>query len=336
MPSEEDGHREWRQALLWFLATFTCVYWVYATVWDDGQGTGLDPLWFALSFLGILAVHEAGHYIVARLHGFELSPPIFIPFPAGFGTLGAVIRLRSLPRSRQALLEMGAAGPIAGALLAFAIVAVSIPWMRPGVPPPPSDVLPFWFALSRALDLGPPAWFHAIHEPRTILVFNDPPALKILGLLITGHIPGRYDSYHPATLGAWMGCLLTATNLVPVGQLDGGHVLNAVHPGSARPRTFVVLGAMVVGGWWWQGWWVFAAVAVLGGAWRPLPVPDQPAMGMRAWIVAIVTAMVFGLTFMPVPIEMEVLTALPNAGEHRGADPPGSPHPPPSTAAPSP
>lgn len=275
---EGSAAREWRRAAAWFAATFACVVVMYKLAWDDGLGSPLDPLWFALSFLSILAVHEAGHYVVARLHGFELSPPIFIPFPAGFGTLGAVIRLRSLPRSRQALLEMGAAGPLAGALVAFLVVLVSVPWMRAGAPIPPST---------------------------EVMIFNDPPILKLLGTLRMGHVPGRYDTYHPATLGAWMGCLLTANNLLPIGQFDGGHVMNALHPRSARVRTFAVLGLLVVLGWWWHGWWVWAAMAVFGGAWRPLPVPEHPRLTARAWVVTALVLVVFGLTFMPVPMETE-------------------------------
>lgn len=272
------GPREWRRSALWFAATFVCVVVVYAYQNAADLRSPLDPLWFALSFLGVLAVHEAGHYVVARHHGFELSPPLFIPLPAGFGTLGAVIRLRSAPRSRQALLEMGAAGPIAGALVAFAIAAVSVPWMRPGAPLPPGT---------------------------EIAVFNDPPILKLLGLMRMGHVPGRYDSYHPATFGAWAGCLLTAVNLIPVGQFDGGHVLNAIHPGSARVRTFVVLAVMVVLGWWSHSWWVWAGFVVVLGAWRPLPVAQEPGLPLRAWIVAAVTGLIFALTFTPVPIELE-------------------------------
>lgn len=305
-----DPRAEWLQALAWFAATFICVIVAYQTVWGPGE-PAMNPIWFALSFLGILAVHEAGHYIVARLHGFELSPPLFIPFPMGFGTLGAVIRLRSLPRSRQALLEMGAAGPIAGAALAFVIAFVTVGWAVPASPPvldvgvhgPP----PFMYSLFYSMGGAPPPWFRPTFEPVEILVFNDPLILRIAGLITTGHIPGRYDSYHPATLGAWMGCLLTMTNLVPVGQLDGGHVLNALHPRTAVVRTLVVLAAMAVLGFWWQGWWVFGLVAVLGGAWRPMRVPNTPRLTPRGWGVAVLTAIVFVLTFQPVPIETEVV-----------------------------
>ena len=285
---------------------------VYQSVWAGPTDPPLYPLWFAMSFLGILAVHEAGHYIVARLHGFELSPPLFIPFPVGFGTLGAVIRLRSMPRSRQALLEMGAAGPLAGALVAFVIAFATVGWATPGTPP--TDVHgapPFFYSVFYALGVPITAWLHPAAEPAQIFVFNDPLILKLAGLVRLGHVPGRYDSYHPATLGAWMGCLLTMTNLVPVGQLDGGHVLNALHPRSAVARTIAVLGVMAVLGRWWSGWWVFGAVAVLGGAWRPLPVPVTPRLTARAWFVAALIVLVFVLTFQPMPIESESLPSLP-------------------------
>lgn len=289
--------REWRRAGFWFLATFACVTGVYAYQNQADLRSPLDPLWFALSFLSILAVHEAGHYVVARLHGFELSPPLFIPLPTGFGTLGAVIRLRSLPNSRQALLEMGAAGPLAGALLAFCIAAVSVPWMRAGAPLPPGT---------------------------EIAVFNDPLILRLLGLWRMGHVPGRYDSYHPATFGAWAGCLLTAVNLIPVGQFDGGHVLNAIHPRSARVRTFVVLAVMIVLGWWSHSWWVWAGFVALLGAWRPLPVPESPPLPLRAWLVAAAVAVVFGLTFMPIPIEIETTPGAAATGALEVVSPPSA------------
>ncbi len=301
-----EAREEWFQSFAWFCATFLCVIVVYQSVWAPEGAPWTDPIWFATCFLGILSVHEAGHYVVARLHGFELSPPLFIPFPVGFGTLGAVIRLRSLPRSRQALLEMGAAGPLAGAFVAFATALLTVSWATPGTPPPVGQGEPgFWYTLLYSLGAAPPLWFQPQLEPTHVEIFNDPLALKLAGLLTTGHVPGRYDTYHPATLGAWMGCLLTMTNLVPVGQLDGGHVLNALYPRSARVRTFAVLALMAVLGWWWQGWWVFGLVAVVGGAWRPLPVPEEPGLTARAWVVAALVAIVFVLTFQPMPMQAD-------------------------------
>ena len=112
---EHDDRRERRNAVLLFLATLLSVFLVYGYSWTAGDPlqdpeTALQSAQFAVTLMGILLAHEMGHYLVALRHGFRLSLPYFLPFPAAFGTFGAIIRLRSLPRSRTALLEMGAAG----------------------------------------------------------------------------------------------------------------------------------------------------------------------------------------------------------------------------------
>ncbi len=276
-----------------FVATLASVYATYGFLWDDGNpfadpDVALRSAAFAAAIMTILLAHEMGHFVVARAHGFRLSLPYFIPFPAGFGTLGAIIRLRSPPPHRTALLEMGAAGPLAGAAVSFLALAVGLPLGGGPIQPEPGT---------------------------TILVFHDPLAVKILGVLLLGAPPDRYALLHPVGLAGWIGCLLTAINLLPIGQLDGGHIAAALVPRRARLLARVLLGVLVVAGLLWPGWTVWAVLLLLLGAWRSLPVPSLPPLTPRARWAAVAAGLVFLLTFMPAPIVVE---EVPSAAPHDG------------------
>ena len=211
--SSEDGpsKHELSKAWFFFLLTLVSVYVTYGWLWEEGSPLS-DPATmarsavFASALMAILAAHELAHYWVAKRHGFALSLPYFIPFPFAFGTLGAVIRLRSLPRTRTGLLEMGAAGPLAGAVLAFACLIVGLQGTVPVEAPPIVD------------------------EGIEVLIFGNPEIMNWLGEWMTGSAPGRYDMLTPLALAGWVGCFLTALNLLPVGQLDGGHILGSTPP----------------------------------------------------------------------------------------------------------
>jgi membrane-associated protease RseP (regulator of RpoE activity) len=260
-----------------FLVTFVsvCLLSTEGVVWG---GDWPDALAFASTLMGILLAHELGHWFVARRHGFALSLPYFLPFPSLFGTMGAVIRLRSAPRSRDALLEMAVAGPIAGALVAFAALAMALPWTRGTYVPLPGS---------------------------TYLVFADPLVVKVLGTAILGAPPDRMAELHPVALAAWCGCMLTGINLLPLGQLDGGHVINALWPGRARAWTWVGIALLALGGMLWAGWWVWAALLLFSGAREPLEVPAEPPPGARARLLAALALALFAMTFMPVPLVQE-------------------------------
>ncbi len=313
--------------MLLFLATLACVYLTYGYVWEGG-----DPLadWqtakaagtFSGALMSILLAHEMGHYVVARRHGFRLSLPYFIPFPAAFGTFGAVIRLRTLPRSRTALLEMGAAGPIAGAVVAFAAIAIGLPQTGPPPEIPAPEVFvgepSAWaLAMEGVLGSGPIASFLEWASPPVpdghvaVLIFNNPPVMDLLGWLIMGEAPGRYDTLSPIAMAGWVGCLLTAINLVPIGQLDGGHILGAVIPDQARRASKVLLGLALAGGLVWSGWLVWAALLLITGAWRNLGVPGETRLTPRAMVIAAIAVALFLLTFMPVPVEPDSLPFTP-------------------------
>ncbi|MCB9763147.1 MAG: site-2 protease family protein [Alphaproteobacteria bacterium] len=333
-----------------FLATLVCVFFTYGWFWSNGRPLG-DPettrqsALFAAGLMSILLAHELGHYVVARRHGFALSLPYFIPFPFAFGTFGAIIRLRSLPRSRTGLLEMGAAGPIAGAVVAIIVMAIGLPDTLPpqSIDPAaglmdteiPGVLLTVLHAIDRVLSWGPIgdllAWFATPvpegHVP--VAIFNNPPIMDLLGTLILGAPPGRFDTLSPLALAGWVGCLLTAINLVPIGQLDGGHVLTAVAPKVASRLSRVLLVVVLIGGsMLWLGWAFWAVLLWRLGAWRNLDVPEHPPLTPRARTIAGVVLVLFALTFMPAPVEMDSMPAAPAEAATPGAGPaPAEPAP---------
>jgi membrane-associated protease RseP (regulator of RpoE activity) len=281
-PSESRPTR-WPKAVGLFLLTFASVvaFSGAGVVWG---GSWSDALAFATAFLAILLAHELGHAFVARAHGFAVSPPYFLPFPSFFGTLGAVIRIERPPPSRTALLEMAVAGPIAGALVAFPLLWISLPWTR-GV---------------------------AVPEPgAAFTVLADPWVFTLASTWRLGAPLDRLAELHPVTLAAWSGCFLTGVNLLPLGQLDGGHVLNALAPRRAAALSWVGIGVLALAGFSWSGWWVWAGLLVITGARTPLEVPEAPPPRPRAWLLAGVAAALFALVFMPRPIVEEAAPALP-------------------------
>lgn len=277
MTGGAHSRTEIARSALFFGLTLCSSTWAYRTF---HEATWADGARFSAALMMILLAHEMGHYVVARLHGFSLSLPIFIPFPSIFGTAGAVIQLRSPPESREALLEMGAAGPLAGAMVSVAVLAISM-----GTAPLP-----------------------LVFPPLTEMsIFNDPLLVKGMGRLLTGEIPSRYADYSPGMWAGWVGCFLTGMNLVPVGQLDGGHVLNAMLGGRfprARWLVLVFVGGL---GFVWHGWWMWLVLLLFLGAARPIAgLPDGGALTTRARLVALAALVLFVLTFIPIPMEEEL------------------------------
>jgi membrane-associated protease RseP (regulator of RpoE activity) len=303
--------------VLLFVATFASVFLVYGFQW-----MGANPLTdaeaavgsaqFSIALMAILLSHEMAHYWVARAHGFALSLPYFLPFPAAFGTFGAIIRLRSLPRNRTGLLEMGAAGPLAGFVVAVAAIALGLPHtVEHAVPQMVWDP-----ALIEALrapietPTGISAWLAEILPAQgpndlPLMVLANPPIMDILGSMVLGEAPSRYATLDPLATAGWVGCLLTAINLIPIGQLDGGHILNAITPTRAPLVSRLLLGVALAASVLWMGWAFWAVLLIIMGAWVSLPVPHVPSLTPRAWGFAALSVLAFGLSFMPAPIEME-------------------------------
>jgi membrane-associated protease RseP (regulator of RpoE activity) len=230
----------------------------------------------ALTIMGILGVHELAHYFVARRHGLESSLPYFIPAPlVGVGTFGAIIRIQTPWEDSKALFDVGMAGPVAGFLVALPLFFVGL-LMSPAMPPIPEGV-----------PLGSPLLLRWIED----LVY-----------LIRG-IPQDHEIYVNAmTFAAWYGLIVTGFNLLPIGQLDGGHVAYAVLGRWARVVGIAVLvGLVLLGAMVWQGWFMWAALIFFSGWQHPAPLNTLAPLGKTRGIVGVLMLILLVLLFTPAP-----------------------------------
>jgi membrane-associated protease RseP (regulator of RpoE activity) len=290
-----------------------------AAAWNHSLGLGsLEiqlardlnlALVYAGSLLAILLFHEFGHYIAARFHRVAVTLPYFIPFPFTlFGTLGAFIQLKSPPRSRRALLDIGLAGPLAGLLVAVPILFLGLSLSQVGPLEPPAQrglVLylegnSLFYLAAKYLVTGQllpaPADYGGLH-----------PALYWLRYLFLGEpapFGGTDISLHPMAWAGWAGLLVTALNLIPAGQLDGGHVMYVLLGRRAsRLWPFLVV-AMVAMGFIWQGWWLWAVLIYFLGQTYAQPLDEITPLDGRRRLLAYFGLVVFVLVFTPVPLKV--------------------------------
>jgi membrane-associated protease RseP (regulator of RpoE activity) len=239
--------------------------------------TALTPGFpFAISLMFILLVHELGHYFACKHHGIRASYPYFIPAPTLIGTLGAFILMRSPIRSRRALFDVGASGPLAGFVVAIPILIYGVAHSRivPGLTSPDADIV---FGVPLALRLLAHHFFEGA-DPLTILL-------------------------HPIGRAAWVGLFATALNLLPAGQLDGGHILRSVNSRVHRWVGWLVPAVLMALGYFhWQVWWVWAGILLALRFLKIPPIYDQRPLDWRRAVLALVTLMVMILCFMPVPL----------------------------------
>jgi membrane-associated protease RseP (regulator of RpoE activity) len=240
----------------------------------------LDGLPYAAALLGILATHEMGHYLTARRLGAPTSLPYFLPMPLGFGTFGAVISMAAPPRNRRHLLLIAAAGPLAG-------LAVAIP------------VLLLGLSLSRVEPL-PAAGVYSM-EGNSLLY-------ALLKLLMFGKLlpSGGEDVFiSPVAFAGWAGLLVTGLNLLPAGQLDGGHIVYALLGERwARRILWIVLAVLAALAFLWQGWFIWVALIFLVGRMRVAPLDDVTPLTTAQRALAVLMLVIFILIFTPVPMRI--------------------------------
>ena len=246
-------------------------------LWSDPSvlSTGIP---FAGTLLLILLIHELGHYALSRIHGVPASLPLFIPGPPQFiGTFGAVIRMRAPILSRKALFDIGVAGPIAGFVVAVVALVIGLR---------ESSVVP---------------------DERTFgLHLGEPLLLQFTSWLVIGPLPDGYDVVlHPIGFAAWFGLFVTSLNLIPLGQLDGGHVAYALWGERQRSMAVAIIPVLVVLGFaGWPGWILWAGMATFLGLGHP-PVQDPKTVlgSARVWVAWFALA-IFVLTFAPIPFSV--------------------------------
>jgi membrane-associated protease RseP (regulator of RpoE activity) len=233
---------------------------------------------FSFTLLLILGTHEMGHYLVSRRHHLDVTLPYFIPappIPFIIGTFGAFIRIRSPIQDKRALLDVGCAGPLTGVLVAIPVILVGL-------------------KLS-AVTL--------VSGGEGTLTLGEPLLFKLLSWVALGSMtPEQNVILHPVAFAGWIGLLVTALNLIPVGQLDGGHVAYALFPEYHRSISLGVLGLLVVCGVvFWQGWLFWAGLIALLGWRHPPPYHFWVPLDRRRRVLGIITIAVFVLTFTPAP-----------------------------------
>jgi membrane-associated protease RseP (regulator of RpoE activity) len=260
-------------------------------------------LTFSIPLMAILFAHEMGHYVTSRRNRVEVSAPYFIPapFPSVFiiGTLGAFIRMKSMPRSRRVLFDIGAAGPWAGAIVTIPVLIVGLALSKVG---------PLGTQPAGGFELGNSILFHQIAK---WILHVDPDAVAL--------------DLHPIAFAGWLGLFVTALNLLPASQLDGGHVIYALFGRRHRMISrLVVLGCVmmvvvpyILGMTFWYGWLFWAVMLFAFGLGHPvtadIDTPLDPMRRFAAWA----TIALFVVTFSPVPFSITAPSAAPQQQEEK-------------------
>lgn len=279
-PSERPSRSgRWVNVLLLLLTLVTTVFvgamnrgaHPWANPWSAVQG-----LPFAITLLSILGVHELGHYFTARRYGITVTLPYFIPAPVGLGTFGAFIKMKSPVTDRRALFDVGIAGPLAGLCVALPAIVVGLFW---------SELVPVGLGGQSGIALGTPLLF------------------SLLQWLTLGPIPQGGDVLlHPVAFAGWIGLFVTALNLLPIGQLDGGHIAYALVGRHHRKVAILALVALVgMGIAYWPGWLFWASLSMILGLKHPPPLNDVTPLDDRRRLAALGSLLLLLSVITPSP-----------------------------------
>jgi membrane-associated protease RseP (regulator of RpoE activity) len=245
----------------------------FALIWTS-PGVLFEGLPFSLCLLAILLAHELGHYLACRYYRVDASLPFFLPAPTFIGTFGAFIRIRTPIFSKQVLFDIGIAGPIAGFVVLLPVLAIGLAYSKviPGI------------------------------AHRGDLIFGTPPLLLLLEKLILPGVPGPDIYLHPIARAAWVGIFATALNLLPIGQLDGGHILYSFVGEKHKLLSRVFAAALIpIGFFYWYGWLLWAGLLFFFGMRHPA-IYDSSAMGGSRARLGWVALLIFLLTFTLSPL----------------------------------
>lgn len=261
------------------LGTYLLMYGMEELTWESARAGLGQAAMFTVALVAVLLAHEMGHYLAARRLGLAVTLPYLIPFPLSpFGTMGAVIRMKDVPPNKRAMLLIGAAGPLAG-------LAVTLPLLIVGL------------LLSEVRPL--PASGSYIVEGNSILY-------ALLKYLVHGQwLPSEsHDLFmHPVAYASWAGLLVTAFNLIPAGQLDGGHIAYAWLGAKARYLTWAVVVILLGLGFLWPGWFLWAALIFVLARNQQEPLDSITPLRPREIALAVGLFIVLVLTFTPVPLQ---------------------------------
>lgn len=276
-----------------------------AVIWAHVQGKLGLALGFSLSMLAILTAHEFGHYFAARYHKTQVTLPYFIPFPLSpFGTMGAFIRLLEPPRNKKVLLDIGLAGPLAGLIVTIPVLILGL-LLSPVDPLP--EVLPpnFGFEGNSILYLVLKYLIHGAWLPAPETYQGISPLFYWIRYFFTSYpLPqGGLDvSIHPIAWAGWAGLLVTSLNLLPAGQLDGGHLVYSLYGNRLKWIRPLIVVTLFILGFLWSGWWLWAFMILLLGGRYAEPLDDITELDRGRKALARLGLIIFFLIFMPVPL----------------------------------
>ncbi len=254
----------------WFLFSILLIATLVTTFLAGG------PL-FSISLLLILGAHEFGHYWASKKNGVQSTLPYFIPAPPIFiaGTFGAFIQIKQRIPNRMVLMEIGAAGPIAGFVVALPMLILGL----------------YLSSVTPSIGMGS-------------INFGSSLILNFCSQLVLGVDPSSPDiniHLHPIAFAGWIGMLITALNLMPVGQLDGGHIIYAIAPGKHSAIGKIFFAGLFPLGYFWPGWFFWAAmIALMGFKTAPLK-EDVGKLRLTHIVLGSISMVIFILTFIPIP-----------------------------------
>ncbi len=242
----------------------------------------VGSIWYSFAIMTILSAHEMGHFFMSRKYGVPASLPFFIPFPFfPFGTLGAVIKMRGQITSRRALFDIGAAGPLMGMVFTLPAILIGLKF-------------------SKVVRLS------QLEQP--VISLGDSLLFKFLQWLALGKIPQGYDVIlHPLAYAGWVGLFVTALNLLPIGQLDGGHIVYALFGEKAQLISRAALGGLALICLVYNpGWLLLLVLLFLFGLKHPPPLDNITPLDGRRRLIGILTFIIFVVSFTPVPFPQYV------------------------------
>lgn len=300
--------RVWLNVLLFVLTMFSTFFvgfswsinYKYAEVLGDVNEIPisidllLDPqiiflsILYAVVLIGILLGHELGHFLTCRYYNIDATPPFFIPAPTLIGTLGAFIKIRSPITRKHQLFDIGVAGPLVGFILAVPALLVGL-------------------SLSKVVASLPKEGSFVLGEPLLLKIFSS--------LLFKGVPPDSDMILHPVAFAGWVGILVTALNLFPIGQLDGGHIFYALFGKNSRKYSRYIIAAFIfMGIFFYVGWLVWALLISVMGLKHPRIFDEEIPLSPRRKIIAFAVLLIFILSVIPDPIKgynlLDVLKSL--------------------------
>ena len=243
---------------------------------------------FSVPLISILLAHELGHFIVSRHYGMRCTPPFFIPAPISIvGTLGAFIKIKSSFRNKRALFDIGIAGPLAGFIFAIPALWIGIRY---------SEIIP------------------KMAPGQGEMSFGEPLLFRLIGSLTLDYSPARQDMLaHPIAMAGWVGLLATSLNLLPIWQLDGGHIVYAII-GRTRQKTLSVVAVVALVllsflGWPTPSYLLFGVLLLIVGArtrfFHPPTLNDGDPLGRGRLFLGAIALLILILSFTPVPITID-------------------------------